>query len=178
MSCECGCEEEYYHEGEVKWWIQEIDKKCIEAERQATIYHLAGRVPLLAKSDIVDFPYLPSTVMRATMNYEKFKQAEGGHTKPEVIEATSLDIHDWADAKIHATSLDIHDWADAKIHTTTTGPMQRYAMRRLAACLNNMSKIRRTKAQASTTHTFEVPALKVASDIVKDSKRREGEGRQ
>ena len=56
MSCECGCKEEDDHEGEVKRRIQEIDNKCIEAERQAQIDRLAGRFPVLAKSDIVDVP--------------------------------------------------------------------------------------------------------------------------
>ena len=70
MTCKCGCKEEDDHEGEVKRRMQEIDKKFIEAERQAKIDRLAGRVPLLAKSDIVDLLYFPSTFMRATMNYE------------------------------------------------------------------------------------------------------------
>ena len=62
---------------------------------------LVKQVPLLAKSDIVAFPYLPSTVMRATTNYEMFKQLEGGKTKPQVIEATSIWIQGWADAEVH-----------------------------------------------------------------------------
>ena len=44
MSCGCGCKEEDDQEVDVKRRIQEIDKKCIEAERQATFDRLAGRV--------------------------------------------------------------------------------------------------------------------------------------
>ena len=85
MSCECGCKEEDDHKGEVKRRTQEIDKKCIEAEPRATIERLAGRVPLLATSDIVDYPYLPSTVMRATMNYEKFQQKKEDTQRPKSL---------------------------------------------------------------------------------------------
>ena len=49
----------------------------------------------------MDYPYLPSTVMRAITIYEKFQKIDGGYTKPEVIEAISLGIQGWADAKVH-----------------------------------------------------------------------------
>ena len=99
--CGCGCKEGDEYDVDVKLRIQEIDKKCIEVDRQAKIDRLASRVPLLASSDIVDYPYLPSTVMRVVMNYEKFQTIDGGFTKPEVIEATSSGIQGWADAKVH-----------------------------------------------------------------------------
>ena len=49
----------------------------------------------------MDYTYLPSTAMRAIMNYEKFQTIDGGYTKPEEVEAMSLGIQGRADAKVH-----------------------------------------------------------------------------